>query len=228
MTDPPTIDNPAAGRHASQPQPPPLARKWVRYILGFGVSVGIGLAPYLGRFNIPGFTPLLSLIPRSIQDTAIPLSAALMGVIAVVVQWYGGERVTNSWLRKKFRWTLAFVLLSFLALTVIHALVVVKVDYDGGKNSERFLIGFNRPNKPPCENVAPGECIKRLTFDVSAHESHWGDRQMSAARLSLILSYLLFMSSFGLIVGLLLLRDRALSTAGRSPRRRTKENAIKV
>src|SRR5688572_28330666 len=60
------------------PAPPGLASKLLRYILGFGVSFGIGLAPYLGTFNIPGFTPVLSLIPKSIQNTAIPLAAILM------------------------------------------------------------------------------------------------------------------------------------------------------
>jgi ABC-type multidrug transport system fused ATPase/permease subunit len=192
------------------PPPPPLARRLIRYILGFGVSFAIGLAPYLGRLEVPGFTPLLSLIPASIQDTAIPLSAALMGIVAVVIQWQGSERVSQRWLRRWFFRTLLLALFSFIALTVVHTFVVVKVDILGGRDSERFLVGFVRPIKPPCtEDISDSECIKKLTLDVSKIESFWGDKQIRLAKLSLTLPYLLFMSSFGLVVGLLLLKEES-------------------
>ena len=69
-----------------------LSKKFVRYIIGFGVGVAVGLAPYLGILNVPFFKPLLSLIPEAVRGTAIPLSAALMGIVAVVIQSYGSER----------------------------------------------------------------------------------------------------------------------------------------
>lgn len=190
------------------PSPPPLVRKLGRYILSFGVSFAIGLAPYLGRVKVPGFTPLLSLIPATIQDVAIPLSAALMGIVAVVVQWYGGEEVSRAWLRKHFKRALLLVLSSFMLLIVVHTLVVVRVEFLGGQDSETFVVGFKRTHKPPCTaEVSDSNCIKLLTFDVSRIESFWGDRQLRMARLALILSYLVFMSSFGLLVGLLLLKQ---------------------
>jgi hypothetical protein len=202
-------DDAPTGKTAPPPPPPPLARKLLRYILGFGVSFSIGLAPYLGTFNIPGFTPLLSLIPKSVQPTAIPLAAILMGLVAIVIQWYGGEKVEPKWLKRAFLATLAFTLISFFALFIVHTLVVVRVDFSGGKDYENFLVGFTRPVRPPCtENISNSECIKLLTFNPSAIESYWGDRQIQVAKLALICSYLLFMSSFGLIVGLLLLRDQ--------------------
>lgn len=207
-------------KDSATPRPPPLARKLIRYILGFGVSFAIGLAPYLGKLKVPGFTPLLSLMPANIQDTAIPLSAALMGIVAVVIQWYGGENVTRAWLRKGFKRTMVLALLSFLVLIVVHTLVVVRVEYQGGQESETFLVGFIRPNKPPCTaEVSDSNCIKLITFDVSTIESFWGDRQVRIAKLALILPYLLFMSSFGLLVGLLLLKEERPS----GPRHPNKE-----
>lgn len=201
-------------RDSATPPPPRLARRLVRYILGFGVSFAIGLAPYLGKLKVPGFTPLLSLIPSTIQDTAIPLSAALMGIVAVVIQWYGGEKVTRAWLRNGFKRTLVLALLSLVVLIVVHTMVVVRVEYQGGQESETFLVGFVRPNKPPCtSDVSDSNCIKLITFDVSKIESFWGDRQVRIAKLALILPYLSFMSSFGLLVGLLLLKDEEQSRA---------------
>src|SRR2546423_14676681 len=94
--------------------PTPLARKLVRYIVGFGVGTSIGLAPYLGFVNVRLFRPLLSLIPDTIQDTVIPLSAALMGTVAVVIQWYSGEQVSRLWLHKQFARTLITAILTFI------------------------------------------------------------------------------------------------------------------
>src|SRR5437016_3481091 len=95
-------DDPLSGNQNAPPPPPPLARRWIRYLLGFGVSVAIGLAPYLGKVHVPLFSPLLDLIPESLQTTILPLSSALMGIVAVGVQWYGGERLTEQWLRRAF------------------------------------------------------------------------------------------------------------------------------
>jgi len=84
------------------PSPPRRTRGWKRYLLSFGVSVGVGLAPYLGNVRVPLFSPLLDLIPATLQNTILPLSTALMGVVALSVQWYGGERVTRKRLRRAF------------------------------------------------------------------------------------------------------------------------------
>lgn len=191
------------------PPPTPLTRRLIRYILGFSVSVAVGLAPYLGRVEVPLFDSLLKLIPESIQDTVLPLSAALMGIVAVVIQWYGGARVTHAWLDRYFKLTLLVVVLSFVTLFVVHNFAVVKVEYLGGKGSKTFLVGFARPNREPCTpEMSDPECIKHLTLDDAAVESHWGSNQIRLAKLALISPYLLFTGSFGVLIGLLLLRDQ--------------------
>lgn len=185
----------------------------------------MGLAPYLGILRVPLFSPLLNLIPGSIQDTAIPLSAALMGMVAVVVQWYGGEHITHKWLRKLFGRTLLVSMITFLALIVIHTSVVVVVPILGGEDEVTVVVGFTRPIKPPCTvGVSDLECIERITLDPSAIESFWGDRQVRLARLALVLSYLIFTSSFGALIGLLLLRETRQARRMPSHRTPSKDN----
>jgi hypothetical protein len=192
------------------PEPPTsLARDYVRYVLGFSVSVAVGLAPYLGKLKIPFFDSLLELIPTTIQDTVLPLSAALMGLVAVVIQWYGSDEVNILWLKKWFARTLVLAGVSFLLLFVIHTLVVVRVQILGGEESERFLVGLVRPVRPPCpEEISDPECIKKLTLDPAIVESFWGSKQLRIATLALLFPYLGFTSAFGLLIGLILLRER--------------------
>lgn len=193
----------------STKQVTPLSRDFVRYLLGFGVSVAVGLAPYLGKLEVPLFTPLLNLIPENVQDTLLPLSAASMGAVAVFVQWYGGERLSKVWLRRAFSRASVIAVIAFLMLLVVHTFFVVRVPILGGTEAVNFLVGINRPIKPPCpSDVSDAECIKRLTFNTDAIESFWGDRSVRSAKLLLMLPYLTFTCAFASLVGLVLLRDR--------------------
>lgn len=190
------------------PPPPRRIRRLVGYLLGFGVSVGVGLSPYLGESKVPGFTPLLTLIPPTIRDTAIPLSAALMGIVAVVIQWHAADQVTRAWLHETFKRALLLVLASFLVLTIVHILVVVRIDDPAGGPPDTFVIGFLKPNEDCCPpKTSDIDCVYKATLDQAKVESCWGPKNVRVAKLALILSYLLFMSSFGLIVGLLLIKD---------------------
>lgn len=198
--------------HRRIPGSPATARGFVQYLLGFGVSVAVGLAPYLGKVDVPLFEPLLKLIPRSVHNTLIPLSAALMGLVAVVIQWWGGWHLTRTWLKTAFRRVLVSTIIVFLILCIVHTFVVVRVPILGDKDSVSFLVGFKRPHRPPCTaEVSDAECIKHLTFNTAAMESFWGDKQIRLAKLALTLSYLMFTSCFGMLVGLVLLRNKLLT-----------------
>ncbi len=201
------------GKNSALPPPPRLAGKLARSILGFGVSFAIGLAPYLGTVGVPGFKPLLSLIPNSIQGVAIPIAAAVMGLVAALVQWWGSDQPPVKWRKKWFKRAVFLFLIGTVVLTTLRIFVVVRVQFLGGKDAENFVVGFVRPTKPPCtEDVSDAECIKLLTFDPSRIASFWGDRQVRLAELSLILTYVALTSSFGLLVGLLLLGQQAPKT----------------
>lgn len=200
---------PSQERTSKLPGPPtPLAKQFVRYILGFGVGVAIGLAPYLGEINVPLFRPLLSLIPESLRNVVLPLSAALMGVIAVAVQWYGSDRLSRRSLRVAFRNAILSTILAFISLVVVYIFGVSTVPILAGQDSVSFVVGFQRPDGGSCEGLSDSECIKRLSFDESAIESYWGDRQVRFSKLALTLTYLLFTSCFGVLVGLVVLKRR--------------------
>ncbi|HEX5757764.1 MAG TPA: hypothetical protein VF121_01075 [Thermoanaerobaculia bacterium] len=209
-----------AGRRGERlvPLPPtPLTRKFFRYLGGFGVATGMGLAPVLGQLDLPLLTPLLHLIPRSLRDTLVPLSALLMGLMAVVVQWLGQERRSRAWLRKAFVGALIAAGVAFLLLVVLHLFVVVRVSVLGGEWFETFVVGFTRPDADACRGYSNAECVQRLSLDEKRIASHWGDGQIGVASLCLELAYLLLTGSFGALVGLVVLREA-------SRRRRAKKS----
>jgi hypothetical protein len=190
--------------------PTPIARRFVRYLVGFGVGVAIGLAPYLGKLRLPLFAPLLDLIPQSLQDTVLPLSAALMGMLAVFVQWTAAERPSQKWLRTMFRRTLVLALVGFVLLVVAHTYMVETIPVTSGESTGAvsLVIGLKRPaDEGDCRGLSNAACIKSvLTMDQAAVTDFWGDHPVRLSRLALIATYLLFTSSFGLLVGLLVLR----------------------
>src|SRR5690349_21572880 len=96
------------------PSPPSFTKRFMRYLLGFGVSVAIGLAPFLGQLDVPLFKSLLTILPPDERAVAVPLSATLMGTVAVAVQWYGAQRWNKRGVRRAFSLTLVAVLVALL------------------------------------------------------------------------------------------------------------------
>jgi hypothetical protein len=191
--------------------PTSRARRLVRAILGFGVGVAIGLAPYLGTVAVPGFRPLLGLYPLSIRDIMIRLAAALMGVVAVSVEWFGSERLSPTWLHQTFLRTLGIVVAGLFALIVLHTVFVVSVPIDGGSDTVSFVIGWSRQASCKCgPELSDAQCIATVTtFNPASIDACWGDRSIRFAKLGLILSYLIFTAGFGGLVGLTLMGPSA-------------------
>jgi hypothetical protein len=193
-----------------RPKLPRLTSDWLRYLLGFSVSVGVGLAPYLGLVGVPLFTPLLSLIPQSLQGIAIPISIASMGIVAVFVQWK--KRDPSS--PVEFRLASIFSVAALILFIGIEVMAVAHVEVPAVDQTVSFAVGLSSPQKAPCENLSRESCIAdRLGFDQAVIDGYFGDTRTSLTRLALVLTYTAFMSSFGWMVGLLLLRDRQRSSS---------------
>jgi hypothetical protein len=196
----------------SQPALPPMVHLWVRALLGLSVSVGVGLAPFLGTLGVPLFTPLLSLIPIQLRTEAITLSTAAMSLTAIAVQWNADGRLTMRLLEKRFRKTTISSVLTFVLLFAVSNFFVVRVHYDNGSKSTSFLKGIYRPEPDPCAGKSDEACIQRVTtFNEASVASYWGDAQISVARFAFLLSYVALLAQFGLLVGYLVLKESMLA-----------------
>lgn len=192
---------------------PSIAASWVRYVVGFGVSVAVGLAPYLGRLHVPLFTPMLFLLPESVQGIAIPLSAASMGIVAVWVQWYGSQRLRPDWVGTWFVRTIIVCFVSLFLIAAIEMTAVVRVDVPSVDQVASFAVGPLNPNTPPCVNLSRQDCIKHaLSLDPAQIESHFGETQANFTKLALVIVYTTFMTMFGILVGLMMLGRPAKTT----------------
>lgn len=199
------------------PSPPtPLARRYVRYILGFAVGVAVGLAPFLGVLEVPLFTPLLSLFPETLKAITVPFSSFVMGLVAVGVQFAAGEEVSRRWLRWCFAGTFLAILVGVVVLLNLYTETVLTVPgvatAEGRKINMRLVVGGPRPVPviPGCR-CEPAQtdvaCIEEIGFENP--RVCWGQRQVDRAERSLTLAYLFLTGSFGALIGLLLLQEES-------------------
>jgi hypothetical protein len=221
---------------AEQVLPPtPLARRFVRYALGFFVGVAIGMAPILGSVDVPGFKALLNVMPFQIASELIPLSAYLMGIIAVAVQYFAGERTPPSVLRKLFRLSLFVITVGFLLFVILRDQFTVGVRRGGGRVT--VLISSSpvapTPEEPtPCGDCknpksSPASCIRRIGLEEEAIEKCWGYEGLTRRSQLLKLSYLILTGGVGVLIGFLLLRDEARRQEEEARRQAEKEEAEK-
>jgi len=187
--------------------PTPIARRFVRLVAGFGVGVAVGLAPFLGKVEAPGFQALLTLYPQSLRDPLITLSAFLMGIVAVGVLFYAGERISRADLRRRFKKGLATLGVGLAALVVLWVLFVVRVPTPGEAFST-IVAGARLPTCD-CEGLTDLQCIRGLPADPEALSTCWGGPAYKAVQLAFIASYLVLTGGFGVVIGLLLLQERA-------------------
>lgn len=215
------------------PSPPTaLSQRYVRYVVGFGVGVAVGMAPFLGLLDVPLFAPLLSMFPHDVRGMAIPLSSFLMGLVAVGIQFASGEEVSRRWLRWSFLLTFVALVVGLVLLLNLYTGSVLTVPNvaaaDGRTIDVRVVVGGPRPAEPPpgCEcGPDQGEvaCLQEIGF--ANPEVCWGQRQVARAEQSLTLAYLFLTGAFGALIGLLALqeesRKKAATTGGKRGKRRS-------
>lgn len=190
--------------------PTPPAKRFVRYVLGFGVWVAIGLAPFLGMVNIPLFSALLDLYPEGIRSWLLPLSGFLMGTIALVVDFVAGERFPRVAQRRWFRGSILILLGSLALLLMIYPFFVTRVTY--GEKTLSFVTGPVVPSPAPavcrgCAGKSPALCIAEISVRLENIEACFG-RQVQLCSVLLALLYLLLTGSFASAVGVLTLRQQ--------------------
>lgn len=188
--------------------PSPRAQMFLRRILWFSAGVGVGASPYLGAVNVPGFKPLLSSMPFQIRFELISLSSFLLGIVALAVEFYAGERVPRRLLSRIFGLGLVLLVAGFFLFVALRSIYTVSVP--AGNAKVAVLIGSSHRTKTcPCgdPDEDPVGCIRKLSLDEASIARCWGARQVGTRGLFLAMSYLILTGGFGALVGALVLRD---------------------
>jgi hypothetical protein len=193
-----------------KPQAPtPVALRFVRYVLGFGVWVAIGLAPFLGTVKVPLFESLLSLYPTSLH-WVIPVSGLLMGAIGMAVEHAAGKRTAARTLDRWFRRGLGIFAVSLVLLILLYPVLVTRVPYHGEQIAS-FVTGPSVPATLPSScGCEPGGsragCIQDISFDPVKIETCFGSGQVLLSGQVLVLLYLLLTGSLAACGGVLVLQ----------------------
>jgi hypothetical protein len=194
-----------------------LSEHWVRLVLGFSVTVVVGLAPYLGKF-IPLLAPMMSILPEAVQPISIPLSAAAMGIIAALVQWHVSYKLTKEQLKTWFRRTLLACVISLIVLAGIETIAVVRVDVPAVNRTVSFAVGPFHPDTPPCTGLSRADCIKhKLSLDEASIDSYFGEEWIDVTKFILVIVYTIFMSTFAALAIMLARAMKLRFTESRKP-----------
>ena len=186
----------------------PLARRFVRHLVGFGVAVAVGCAPFLGTLRVPGFTALLDLFPLQLQGRFVAMSPFVMGVVALAVQFYAAERLSRKLLKRWFGRGLLLLGATFVLLLVVYALAIVEVPYLQGERTARFVVGFDRTDTCPCPPQWSNPQCMADKLDVVRVEQCWSPATVRSFELLLTLSYLTLIGGFAAMTGLLVLAEQ--------------------
>lgn len=187
------------------PKTPFLARRWTRMMLAFGISISLGMAPLLGYVQIPGFVSLLALFPIYPFDFTkqlVAVTSLLMGLIALLVQYFQHERASRA---KRNRWFLKISTALVTCLLLIFAIYLFNVEQVGSFN---ILIGWSEPQCIQCSGITRSECIERITATTADVDRCFGSSRVRGAAFVLAFLYMATLSLLGTLVGLLVLRER--------------------
>lgn len=192
------------------PTLPHFSGRFLRYVLAFGVTLAVGLAPLLGsnKIRIPGFVALLDLFPISMQSWLIPFAAFVMAIPAMSVQFFAEEHVTRRRLRFTFSAALAAMFVTLLTLSGIYTLYVVPIPIPGSTRVAAYVSGVTMLATCPCKDLPLEQCIgEKISLNPIEIEGCYSGREVRQRKLALSGAYLLFMASFGAAVGVLILRE---------------------
>ena len=173
------------------------ARKFLRYCLSFGLATALALATYL----IPLFQPVLSFLPDTGYKFVLLIFSALLGGLAVGVQWHALAKLPRLKLRKRLKQILGIATVAIVGFVILHAIVVVTLTVQG--EPEWFVVGFSRRVVEGCPaDITNQQCVKNLSTDPVEIAKAWGEGQIKLASSLLTLLYLAFVSSLAALAGL--------------------------
>lgn len=198
------------------PAPPTkLAQQFVRYFGGFALGVGLALFPAL---------PLSVLFPNDLRPMLVAISAFVLGVIALAVQFASSERLSRRFLGRLFVVALAAVAAGLVLLVPMYLTRVVALDVPAAKQpTQRFVVGSQRLDPPACPcptGQSDKDCLKEY-ISTERISQCWGKSDLVYSQLWLLSGFVFVTTGFGAMIGALLLQGIAIRREQRERRARS-------
>lgn len=185
------------------------ATKWSKALLALMVTIPIGLAPFLGKVGVPGFSALLSLFPESLQNSALTIATMAMGLVAVSVQFFSEEGISAARMRRWFVTLLILLFLFLISIAYFHNQYVVTIYTGNDARPVSYLVSSTRTPHCPCSvEDSDASCIENIGLQPSRIPLCWADRDIRNSSFILLLNYVFLMAGTGGLIGLLVLRGR--------------------
>jgi hypothetical protein len=161
------------------------------------------MAPWLGQFDVPGFTSLLELYPECIKPFIVPIGGFLMGTVSVAVAFYAQAATGKARIVTVFTRTLRCMIVALVATIALYFSAVDRVDTPND-GSFAFVTGFSeRHAECPCkQGMTAVQCIAD-EVGISRVETCWPEKSIKLSRALLSVSYLVLIGCFGALVGCL-------------------------
>jgi hypothetical protein len=187
----------------------PPTRKYLRYILSFVVTFGVGLVPLWGGKLIPGFRAILDVYPTELRDV-IPFASLIMSATAVGVQFFLGDAVRPRRLKISFIATFVIFIVLILATYITYTAVVIRIQVPASQQLVAYLVG-SEP-LPTCDCAKRQLEIRRcIGFAISVNPDEvaacFSREEISRRKYVLATLYMLVMLSLGLLIGFLMLKE---------------------
>jgi hypothetical protein len=193
-----------------------VAAKFLRALLAFVITVGVGTSPLWGGGKIPGYQSILDVFPKDLQDV-IPWASMLMSIVAVGVQFASAELLRRRRIRRAFMATFVAVIVLVFTSYVVYKTFVVRVEVPGAGTKVAYLVGSTP--LPSCECAKRGleirACIGREISVNPDEVSACFPREQITTRASILSGlYMLLMLALAMLIGLLLLQGLKPRSSG--------------
>jgi hypothetical protein len=206
---------------SNQPDVLPFVKRLIQYVVSFGVAFAVGLAPFLGKLKVRGFSAFIDIYPVDVQDWLIPVSGLLMGMIAVIIKVLANGEPSEEKLNRWFGRTVIVFGSAFVFVLVLYLLFVTRVETTvtrGDGTSDRTSVAVMtgsrevppQPPGSPCtcaERQSASQCVQAISINPMNVRACFGEQRVAFATLALSAMYLALTGSFVAAVGLLLLLD---------------------
>lgn len=192
----------------------PIQKTYTRYILAYTVTLGVALAPLLGKIRVPGFSPIADVFPANLQRGVVPFASFLMALPVICVHFFSRDRVRISVINRLFAIVIPAVIVLPFLLYFLYSNYVVQVDFEGGRGSGAYVVGERMLPDCPCGKLDIARCIAEvLTANPAAVTACYDRREINARRTALAIVYLLLMLGFGTLIALVILKEMRRSSA---------------